>query len=150
MPLAAGLEPCADVWQLDPDDTRRLVVAYAAEGLDLAGAAGATVGVAVLDRFSEVVPATEQTTGAAFGFDAPGSRAPQAILLAVPPDLDLGLPPEILVGIVAETRDLALARMARPADLPSEFATWLPTGLLPATGTSATPLGPLRFGGGFG
>jgi hypothetical protein len=139
-----------DIWQLDPDDTRRLIIAYAAEGLDLTAAAGATVGVAVIDRFTEVVPGTEQTTGAAFGFDAPGARAPQAILLAVPPDLDLGLPPEILVSVVAETRDLARARMARPADLPSEFSTWLPTGLLPATGASATPLGPPRFEGGFG
>jgi hypothetical protein len=136
-----------DLWQLDSADPRRLVIAYAADGLDLAGAA---VAVAVVDRFTEVVPGTEQTTGAAFGFDAPGSRAPQAILLAVPPDLELGLPPEILVNVVAETRDLARARMARPADLPPEFRTWLPTGLLPATGRPAAPLGPVGFEGGLG
>ena len=103
----------------------------------------------MIDRFTEVVPGTGQTTGAAFGFDAPASRAPQAILLAVPPDEEVGLPPDVLIDIVAETRDLARARMARPIDLPSEFGTWLPTGLLPATGSTATPLGTVRFEGGF-
>ena len=146
-PFPALATKPADLWQRDSDDTRRLIVAYAADGVDLVP--GRTVAVAVLDRFTEVVPGSEQTTGAAFGFDAPGSRAAQAILLAVPPDLDAGLRPEILVQIVAETRDLARARMARPADLPPEFGTWLPTGLLPATGSTATPLGRVRFGGGF-
>lgn len=136
-----------DPWQRDADDTRRLVMACAPDGLDI-GVAN-HVAVAVLDRFTEVVPATEQTTGAAFGFDAPGSRAPQAVLIAVPPQLEAGLTPETLVAIVAETRDLARARMARPADLPADFGTWLPTGLLPATGATATPLCTVRFGGGF-
>jgi len=95
--------------------------------------------VAVLDQFSEVVPAVEQTTGAAFGFDAPAARAPQAILLAVPPDLGAGLAPQTLVQIVAETRELARARMARPADLPDQLHGYLPTALLPVTGSTAVP-----------
>ena len=130
-----------DVWQLDSGDGRRLLVAYCAP--DAAPGTG-EVAVAVLDRFTEVVPATEQRTGVAFGFDAPGSRAPQAVLLAVPPDLDEGLPDQTLVDIVAETREFARARMARPADLPEEFGTWLPTALLPATaGPSTVSLGPV-------
>jgi hypothetical protein len=136
-----------DVWQLDSADGRRLLVAYCAPGVTPAATG---VAVTVLDRFTEVIPATEQRTGAAFGFDAPGSRAPQAVLLAVPPDLNEGLPDQTLVDIVAETRELARARMARPADLPEEFGTWLPTALLPATGSTAVSLGPVFRTGVFG
>lgn len=129
----------ADPWQQDGSDGRRLVVGYLPAGLDPTG----TLAVAVLDQFSEVVPAVEQTTGAAFGFDAPAARAPQAILLAVPPDLsaDLsaGLAPQTLVQIVAETRELARARMARPADLPDQLHGYLPAALLPVTGSTAVP-----------
>ena len=47
----------------------------------------------------------------------PASRAPQAILLAVPPDEDAALDNPTLVDILAETRALAHARMAWPTDL---------------------------------
>src|SRR5262249_15428584 len=89
-----------DVWQQDETDPRRLLVAYCAPGVT---AGSGTVAVTVLDRFTEKVPVLEQNTGAAFGFDAPGSRAPQALLLAVPPDLDAGLPDQTLLDIVVET-----------------------------------------------
>ncbi len=39
-----------------------------------------------VDHWSEPVPSTQQVTGLAFQFDAPGNRAPQAWLLAVTPD----------------------------------------------------------------
>ena len=73
------------------------------------------------DRFDEVVPATEQTSGAAFGFDAPAARAQQAILLAVPPALDAPLDEETLTQTLVETQELAHARMARPVDLDNQF-----------------------------
>jgi hypothetical protein len=41
----------------------------------------------VVDSWSEFVPAGEQAAGLAFQYDAPGARAPQAVILAVPPDL---------------------------------------------------------------
>ena len=88
-----------------------------------------------------MVPAEEQTTGAAFGFDAPAARAPQAILLAVPPDTDeRSAPDDVVVEIVAEARDLGRARMARPADLPEDLTGLLPAALLPATGATAVPI----------
>jgi hypothetical protein len=40
----------------------------------------------VVDQWSEVIPRRTETTGVSFHFDAPGARAPQSILLAVPPD----------------------------------------------------------------
>ena len=88
--LTAWANKPADPWQQDGTDERRLVVGYAPAGLSVTG----QLAVAVLDQFSEVVPAVEQTTGAAFGFDAPAARAPQAILLTVPPDLAAGLTPD--------------------------------------------------------
>ena len=141
--LTAWANKPADPWQADEDDTRRLVVAYAPAGLD-AGALAPTapVAAAVLDRWTEVVPDTEHTTAAAFGFDAPAARAPQAILLAVPPDLETGLDAETVRDVVAETRELAHARMARPEDLPAGLRDLLPTVIVPATGRTRIPLSP--------
>jgi hypothetical protein len=42
--------------------------------------------VLMVDQWSEVIPRKTETAGVSFHFDAPGARAPQAILLAVPPD----------------------------------------------------------------
>jgi len=136
-----------DVWQQDETDQRRLLIAYCARGVT---PGSGTVAVTVLDRFTELVPAVEQNTGAAFGFDAPGSRAPQALLLAVPPDLDAGLPEQTLLDIVVESRELAQARMARPSELPDTFDAWLPTGLLPVTGSTGIFLGATHVIGGIG
>jgi hypothetical protein len=141
--LTAWANKPTDPWQQDGSDGRRLVVAYAPAGLSVSG----RLAVAVLDQFSEVVPAVGQTTGAAFGFDAPAARAPQAILLAVPPDLATGLPPNTLVQILAETRQLARARMARPADLPNQIHGYLPAALLPVTGSTAVPFTHTSGGG---
>jgi hypothetical protein len=98
------------------------------------------VATAVLDQFDEVIPAADQRTGAAFGFDAPAARAQQAILLAVPPSTTTPLDQATLAQILAETRELAHARMARPIDLDNQFWGLAPTCLLPATGATATPL----------
>src|SRR5207248_3036338 len=124
-----------DPWQTDPADLRRLIALYAARPLDFATVTpDAPIAVALVDRFSEVIPETELVTGAAFGFDAPASRAPQAILLAVPPVVTRPLDHDTLAQIVAETRELAHARMARPVDLDPQFWGLAPTGLFPATG----------------
>ena len=40
----------------------------------------------LLDSWPELLPSREEDAGVAFHFDAPGAQAPQAILLAVPPD----------------------------------------------------------------
>ena len=60
------------------------VVAHAPAGFDptqpLAGL--------FVDAWAEVIPSAEHTAGVAFHYDAPGARPPQAILLAVHPDLE--------------------------------------------------------------
>src|SRR5207245_1810288 len=40
----------------------------------------------VIDQWSDVVPNDHETTGVSFHFDAPGARAPQTLLVAVPGD----------------------------------------------------------------
>ncbi|MCL8015887.1 hypothetical protein [Streptomyces sp. AS02] len=145
----AGAAGAFVAWSNRPDDPWQrngtgpaLVAAYAPAGLHLDGmATGADVAASLLDRFEETIPAAEGATSAVFGFHAPTARPPQAILLAVPPDPDRPLGPADLVTIVAETRELAHARMARPADLVAAQAI-LPAALLPAEGRLAVRLDP--------
>lgn len=74
------------------------------------------VSVALLDSWVDSVPSRQHTTQAAFGFNAPKARAPQAVLLAVPPDLAVPLTDVALLGTVLEVRELTRARAARPTD----------------------------------
>ncbi|WP_432513064.1 hypothetical protein [Kineococcus sp. SYSU DK001] len=143
--LALWTTKPGDVWQRAAADARGMVVACADPTLDLAAPDGAgSVAVGVVDRFAEVVPSQEQTTGAAFGFDAPAARAPQAVLLAVPPDPAAALDEATLVDVVADVRLLARVRTARLVDLGDDLRGLLPTSLLPATGATAVPLEPTR------
>ena len=141
--LAPWTNKKGDPWQQAAADSRRMVVAFSDPSFDVTAAPPTSlVGVAATDRFVEVIPAQAQTTGAAFGFDAPAARAPQAILLAVPPDTTAAMDDQTLVDVIAETRQLARARMARPADLDPDRSGLLPASLLPAAGATAVPLDP--------
>jgi hypothetical protein len=82
-----------------------------------AGAGQSTAGF-VVDEWSEVVPTAATTAGVAFHFDEPAARAPQALLLAVPPELDRPWTLDVLADIVAETADLARIRTVGPAEAP--------------------------------
>jgi hypothetical protein len=75
--------------------------------------AGARVAIAVLDGWADSVPSRRHATVTAFGFNAPKSRAPQAVLVAVPPDLSRRLDNAGLLDVVLETRELAHARASR-------------------------------------
>jgi hypothetical protein len=74
------------------------------------------VAIAALDAWTDSVPSRRHATTAAFGFNAPKARAPQAVLLAVPPDVSQRLDPTALLDVVLETRELVQARAARPQD----------------------------------
>ncbi len=64
----------------------------------------------VVDTWQDVVPSASETTGASFHYDAPGARAPQTLLLAVPPNAaHAAWSLETLAGSVREA--LALARL---------------------------------------
>jgi predicted nucleic acid-binding Zn-ribbon protein len=72
---------------------------------------GAAVTGLVIDEWTEVVPARTQMTGLSFHVDQPNSRAPQAILLAVPPTEDHVWSFDALEATVLETLDLARLRL---------------------------------------
>jgi hypothetical protein len=91
-----------------------VLAVYTAPDLQLGGAD--PVALAALDAWSDSVPSRRHVTFATFGFNAPKSRAPQAILLAVPPDPLQRLTNGGLVDVVLETRELSHARAARPGD----------------------------------
>lgn len=135
--LAAWTNWPANPWQLDVVRPSRasdpplpaLVVTYApAHTLDDDNAA---LAVALLDSWTETIPSQQQSVTAAFGFNAPASRPPQAILLAVPPIDNAPLDSATLLDILTETRDLVHARMATPRDLHS-LAAALPSTMVPS------------------
>jgi hypothetical protein len=120
--------------QLDPEQTRwpsalaapgsstdpwqasgAVVVAYG-PGVD---APGDSVAIAALDGWSDSVPSRRHATFAAFGFNAPKSRAPQAVLVAVPPDISQRLDNAGLLDVILETRELAHSRAPRQAVEPT-------------------------------
>ena len=77
------------------------------------GTVDVTTGVSVLaiDEFVEVVPSGGTTTAVSFGYDAPGARPPQSLLLAVPPVAGQAWTIDGLAEVVGETVDLAKVRM---------------------------------------
>jgi hypothetical protein len=85
----------------------------------------------VVDSWTEVVPRApgehgpEEVVGVAFDFDRPGARAPQAMLIAVPPDPGRGWCMEDLHACLDEALLLARVRTLDLQDLP-ELRTVLP------------------------
>ncbi len=71
-----------------PGEAPRLsLVTWRHAGLRWSNAnAGATVAGLRIDQWNEMVPAASQITGVGVHYDAPCSRAPQSILLMVPPE----------------------------------------------------------------
>src|SRR5205085_682017 len=121
--------------------TRLIAIYGPANVIPVDPAQRTTVAVGLLDSWGETIPDLEQSTTAAFGFNAPASRAPQAILLAVPPVENIPLSVPTLINILGETRQLAHARMAVPDNL-SAAAAILPLMMVPATGMTAVALDP--------
>ncbi|MEF8856504.1 MAG: hypothetical protein V5A16_03690, partial [Haloplanus sp.] len=83
-----------------------------------------TVRGVFVDEHVERVPSDEVTTGLAINYDDPGNRAPQSILLAVPPaDGEWSI--DVLESTVRETMRLSKFRAVDLADLP-DFGHFLP------------------------
>ena len=120
---------------MEADD--RFVAAYG----PAAAWTGDRVAVGLVDAFAEAVPMPQRSTMAAFGFNAPAARAPQAILLAVPPQVRQRLDEDLLQQTLLETRELAQARTAHVEDL-AELQVLTPTSWLPASGAAAVRLEP--------
>lgn len=71
----------------------------------------------VVDEFAEAIPSDEQTTGVALHFDAPSSRPPQCLVLAVPRVVEGKGEPwtfERLCDVLLDTIELAKLRAVDP------------------------------------
>ena len=92
-----------------------------------------------VDAWPETIPGREETTGIAFHHDAPGARAPQVVLLAVPPDAAAKTwTTDDLLATIDEAHDLARLRGVGPQDL-RFLGTLLPALLLPASLSADVP-----------
>lgn len=154
-PFLAWSNRPGDPWQTDvvadADGVvpgTRLVALYGPAGAGAAiedPASSAELAFGLVASFGETVPSVRHDSAVAFGFNAPGARAPQAILIAVPPRIDRPLDDPTLIQILIETRELARARAVRPEDL-APYAAGLSTIMLPAMGTTRVDLEPQEPG----
>ncbi|MEJ1337225.1 MAG: hypothetical protein RPU34_07645 [Candidatus Sedimenticola sp. (ex Thyasira tokunagai)] len=142
-----------DIWQTQvktSDDGEplgsHLTMAYGSPDA-FSGLPQQKVAFSVIGHWGESVPLQEHNTAAAFGFNAPSARAPQAILLAAPPVNGQLLNNRQLVQILAETRQTLRARMVSPESL-SAYAAALPTTVFSSTGSTAVKLTPEPVGNG--
>jgi archaellum component FlaC len=88
----------------------------------------------LVDEWTEVIPAKEETTGIAFHYDQPNSEPPQVILLAVPPKLTGKWHYRDLLDTIQETMDMAKKRAIEPAQIESTaYAQFLPTTMMAVT-----------------
>ncbi|WP_405057102.1 hypothetical protein OG474_30745 [Kribbella sp. NBC_01505] len=93
----------------------------------------------LLDEWTELLPAAEETTGLTFHYDRPDSEPPQVMLLVVPPQPDKGWRWNDLVAAIHETYDLAKSRAVEPQHLDgTAYAQLLPATVLAATNPPIT------------
>ena len=93
----------------------------------------------VVDGWAETIPGREETTGLTFHHDAPAARAPQAVLLAVPPAAtDPGWSVQAVLDTVAEAHQLARIRGVGPDRL-EWLGTLLPASRLPDSASPDVP-----------
>ncbi|TFV94745.1 hypothetical protein E4S40_12105 [Algoriphagus kandeliae] len=86
-----------------------------------------------LDEWMEIIPDPKETTGIAFHFNQPDSRAPQSLLLAVPPEKRGTWDFEELALCVEEAFQLAKLRAVEPDQVDKSMFSQV----LPATATLA-------------
>ena len=98
-----------------------------------------SVAARFVDRWSETVPAATVTASAALRYQAPQARAPQAILVAVPPDIDAPSDRDAMLAVVREARMLARVRAALPETL-TDVPELLPLAAVPASGPTGVAL----------
>ena len=91
------------------------------------------------DAWAESIPAREETTAIAFHHDAPGARAPQAVVLAVPPAAENPVwSVDAVLDTIVEARELARIRTVGPREL-QWLGTLLPALVLPQSLSKEAP-----------
>ncbi|WP_328876362.1 hypothetical protein OHT76_43520 [Streptomyces sp. NBC_00287] len=134
--LSASQLPRGGAWiggtfePLKRPSTRRHLVCHTPADLP----AGKPIAGIVFDEWAEVLPGADalaatktgqdpvpvesELTGVAFHFDRPDAKAPQAVLIAVPPNPVRGWTADGLALVVRDTLELAKMRTVDLADLP--------------------------------
>jgi hypothetical protein len=88
----------------------------------------------LLDEWTEVIPASEETTGITFHYDRPNSEPPQVLLLAISPALKGQWQWDDLVDTLHETLDEAKLRAVEPAQVDAAaYGRLLPAAIMAAT-----------------
>lgn len=88
----------------------------------------------LVDEWTEVIPAKQETTGIAFHYDRPNSEPPQVMLLAMPSTLRGHWEWQDLVDTLRETYEMAKIRAVEPGfvdDTP--YARFLPATMMTVT-----------------
>jgi hypothetical protein len=85
----------------------------------------------LLDEWTELIPNREESTALAFHYDDPGAEAPQAVLIAVPPDNAENWSLDTVIAVLRETLELAKLR-AVDIDLLGVLSQILPATFLAA------------------
>jgi hypothetical protein len=120
-------------WLGLPQDDAAIVdadVAFVFHALGAPAPAAALAGI-VCDEWVETIPAAVETTGLAFHYDAPGARAPNAVLLAVPGAVDASTWTfDELLDVVREASQLMKVRMIGPRQIDA-LGVLLPATYLP-------------------
>ena len=117
LPLAAGTTAVADL----------ALTLHAPGTIDFARPLAGLV----CDGWTETIPDAEETTGLSFHYDAPGSRAPNSVLLAVPADPAATVWSfDELLDVVREAVALTRIRLVGPRQL-NALGILLPTTYLP-------------------
>ncbi len=109
--------------QLKTDGERLLYTAHHAVAPN---PAAATCGL-LIDEWTEVVPALDETAGLIFHYDRPSSEPPQTWLLVTPPRMGGQWRWSDLLGALDETFELARLRAVEPARIDTQsYAHFLP------------------------
>lgn len=118
--------PNGDPFELIGD--RLLYTAHLAPGAEVDAADPDRLYCGVLvDEWSELIAADVENTGLAFHYDRPSTEAPQAILLATPPEFTGAWRWDDLVDTLGETLDFARMRAVEPAQIDgTELGRFLP------------------------
>jgi hypothetical protein len=88
-------------------------------------AANASWSGLLLDEWTELIPSREENTAVAFHYDDPGAEAPQAVLIAVPPDNSEQWSLETVIAVLRETLEAGKLR-AVDGDLLGSLSQLLP------------------------
>jgi hypothetical protein len=133
-PLRAAQHPTGDdIWigGTFPIDHRPAASTHLVWHAPATAPPGAPVTGLLLDEWVELLPGSDQPaaipagpptatelTGVAFHYDRPDAKAPHAVLVAVPPDLDRGWTSDGLLQVLRETMELATMRAVDVGDVP--------------------------------